>query len=264
MDNFTDKRDDALLDGDRYTFFVLRRVMKDKCRLLLTDHERLIICHTDVPHPVWIWTPDGAPQEEKERAYRLAEEKGFLDGEHFFNMKYDLAEYFIERAAIDGVELGIKMNLFAYDCPAPIKPDIPAEGGLFHCTPSDTDEVTEFVTAFRRAVSPEQADDAERARADAAKFIEDGYMYFWKTSEGESAACCKYATDGGLASVNFVYTRPEFRRKHIAQNMVYAVTKLADDAGYTPMLYTDADYAASNACYEKIGYILRGKLCEVG
>lgn len=26
------------------------------------------------------------------------------------------------------------------------------------------------------------------------------------------------------------------------------------------MLYTDADYVASNACYEKIGYVLRGKV----
>ena len=25
----------------------------------------------------------------------------------------------------------------------------------------------------------------------------------------------------------------------------------------------DADYAASNACYEKIGYVLRGSLCTV-
>ena len=46
--------------------------------------------------------------------------------------------------------------------------------------------------------------------------------------------------------------------------MVYEVTKLVKEAGYIPMLYTDADYPASNACYEKIGYILRGKLCTIG
>ncbi len=28
--------------------------------------------------------------------------------------------------------------------------------------------------------------------------------------------------------------------------------------------FTDADYKASNACYEKIGYVLRGKLCSIG
>ena len=44
----------------------------------------------------------------------------------------------------------------------------------------------------------------------------------------------------------------------------YQVTVKAKEAGYVPMLYTDADYAASNACYEKIGYVLRGKLCSIG
>ena len=38
----------------------------------------------------------------------------------------------------------------------------------------------------------------------------------------------------------------------------------AKEEGYIPMLYTDADYEASNACYEKIGYVLRGKLCTIG
>ena len=48
------------------------------------------------------------------------------------------------------------------------------------------------------------------------------------------------------------------------RDLVYQVTKIVEDAGYTPMLYTNADYAASNACYEKIGYVLRGKLCTLG
>ena len=61
-----------------------------------------------------------------------------------------------------------------------------------------------------------------------------------------------------------MYTRGEYRRRHYAENLVYQVSKMAKDAGYMPMLYTDADYAASNACYEKIGYVLRGKLCTIG
>lgn len=45
--------------------------------------------------------------------------------------------------------------------------------------------------------------------------------------------------------------------------MVYQVTRRVSEMGYMPMLYTNADYLASNACYEKIGYTLRGKLCTV-
>ena len=69
---------------------------------------------------------------------------------------------------------------------------------------------------------------------------------------------------GDMASLNMVFTRPEYRRKHYAENLVYQVTMEAKDSRYLPMLYTDADYAASNACHEKIGYILRGKLCSIG
>jgi len=81
--------------------------------------------------------------------------------------------------------------------------------------------------------------------------------------QGKSVVSCKFVPNGNMASVNLVFTRPEFRRKHYAENLVYQVTKLAIEEGYVPMLYTDADYSASNACYEKIGYVLRGKLCTI-
>ena len=86
---------------------------------------------------------------------------------------------------------------------------------------------------------------------------------------GRSVASCHWRPEGepntkdGLACVGLVYTREEARRKHYAENLVYRVTRIAKQAGYLPMLYTDADYIASNACYEKIGYILRGKLCSI-
>ena len=89
-------------------------------------------------------------------------------------------------------------------------------------------------------------------------------MYLWKDEKGRSVASCKYAPAGDMASINLVFTRPEYRRKHYAENLVYQVTMKVKEAGYVPMLYTDADYTASNACYEKIGYVLRGKLCTIG
>ena len=67
-----------------------------------------------------------------------------------------------------------------------------------------------------------------------------------------------------MASIGLVYTRKDERRKHYAEHLVYQVTEIVKNEGYIPMLYTDADYVASNACYEKIGYVLRGKLCTLG
>ena len=69
MDRFVDERDFKLLDRDRYTFFVLRRILGGQCKLVLSDHEKIIICLSSEPFPVWIWTPDDASDKDMAAAY---------------------------------------------------------------------------------------------------------------------------------------------------------------------------------------------------
>lgn len=262
MDNYTDNRDQVLLEGDKYTFFVLRRIIKGECRLLLSDHERLILCFSGPPAPVWIWTPDDASYDEMERAYQIAKDNSLLNREYRFNVKYELADYFIKRAATDGIKISVSKNMFTYDCLNPVKPVDEADGGIYRCAESDIDELTDFLYMFHKEIGIDQKDMAGY-RADAEEYIRSGNMYLWKNAQGNNVTSCKYAQNGDMASINLVFTRPEYRRKHYAENLVYLVTKKVREAGCTPILYTDADYKASNACYEKIGYILRGKLCTI-
>ena len=263
MDSFVDERDYKILENDKYTFFVLSRVMSGECDLLLTDHERLMICFTCNPYPVWVWTPDDVTEEEKEKAYANVKENCLFTKGHTFNLKYDLADFFIKRASEDAITLSITINMFAYDCPNPIKPHIRADGEFLRCAAEDTDELVEFMDLFHRETGVDQA-DLETYRCKAEEAIRTGRHFFWKNADGRNVAVCNYGPNGDLAGVGMVYTREEYRRKHYAENLVYQVTQMARDAGYMPMLYTDADYAASNACYEKIGYVLKGKLCTIG
>ena len=263
MDNFTDDRDLRLLDGDRYTFFVLKKIMGGECGLLLTDHERLIICYTCHPFPVWIWTADDTTEEEMANVYRLAKDNSLMDGKHSFNLKYGLAEYFIRRAAEDGLDMSVTMNMFAYDCPEPVAPEDHSDGDIYRCMEDDVDELTDFIDLFHREVGIDQK-DRDGYRADAEEAIKSGNVYFWKNAEGKTVASCRFQPADDTASINLVLTHPDHRRKHYAENLVYQVTQKVIDAGLTPMLYTNADYVASNACYEKIGFVLRGKLCTIG
>ena len=261
--NFADERDLKLLDNDKYTFFVLRRIMGSDCELFITDHEKIIICYSSEPFPVWIWTRDNASETEMEDAYLKAYDNGLLDGKHKFNLKYDLAQYFIKRAKKDGISLKILINMYAYDNPDPIAPSDKCDGKLYKCDKKDVEELVRFLEVFHKEIGIDQK-DTEGYRKDAKAFIDTGRMFFWKDESGNNVASCKYAPDGDMASINLVYTREEYRRKHYAENLVYQVTMIAKNEGYMPMLYTDADYVASNACYEKIGYVLRGKLCTIG
>ena len=263
MDCFADERDFKILEKDRYTFFVLRHIFGGTCKLLLTDHERLIICFTKPPFPVWIWTPDDVSKAEMERAYQIVSENFLLNGEYHFNLKHELAKFFMERAALAGKSLSISMNMLAYDCRNPIRPKNIPDGSIHRCSMEDLDELVDFIDLFQRETGIDK-NNREGYQRDAKAFIRTGNTFFWENEAGEHVASCKYATNGTMASVNLVFTRPEFRRKHYAGNLVYQVTKMIIDAGCLPMLYTDGDYAASNACYEKIGYVPQGRLCTIG
>lgn len=230
--------------------------MKGECRILLSDHERFILCFTGHPFPVWIWLPDDASVDEMENAYQIAKENGLLKGEHHFNIKYDLAEYFIKRAEGEGLKLNISTNMYAYDCPDPIEPVKKCDGSIHRCTMDDVEELVTFMDLFHQEIGIDQG-TLEDYRKAAIEFIDRGTMFFWKDDDGRSVACCKYQPTGDMASINLVFTHPDHRRKHYAGNLVYQVTEIARKAGCLPMLYTDA-------CYEKIGYVLRGKLCTIG
>lgn len=264
MDNFFDERDYALLEKDKLTFSVMARIMGLDCELRLSDHERMIFCFTGQPFPVWIWTPDDATADELEKVYQLAREASVMDGNHRFNIKYELAEYFMKRAKKDGIDLEITTNLFAYDCPERIKPSVDTDGELHKCTEEDIDLLVDFFDMFHNAVGIDKQ-SREEYRKSAEEGVKNEELYLWKNSEGEFVASCSWHPQSEeMASIGLVYTRDEYRRKHYAEHLVYQVSEIVSDLGYTPMLYTDADYVASNACYEKIGYILRGKLCTIG
>jgi len=262
MDCTVDERDFRQLDADRYTFAVLSRVLHGPCSCVYTDHERLILCHTAMPYPVWIWTPDAISDDEKEQAWQLAAKTLPLAEGYRYNLKYELAEYFLARAQEAGVQAHIATNMYAYDCPAAIPPTTCTDGGFYCCTPADIEEAADLIDQFHQDIAADRT-SREDCRILAEQHISDHGFFFWKNTSGETVACCSCRTNDGLGCVGGVYTKPNHRRKHYAQHLVYQVTRMIADSGFTPMLYTDADYMASNTCYEKIGYVLRGKLCTI-
>ena len=262
IDAFANEEDFALLQKDPYTFSVLNRILREECRWIQTDHQSVIACHSALPYPVWIWTMDGCADAVKEMAWQLAAARCPLAEGYRINMKHDLAAYFIEKARQVGLKAGVSMELFAYDCPHPVAPDCPAEGFLYPCTLKDVQEAAALMPAFQAEIGnvPRTPDDCESAARDA---IQRKAFFFWKNAAGKTVACCSYRAHPPLGSLGHVYTLPAHRRLHYAQRLVYQVTKIVQAQGLTPMLYTDAGYQPSNACYEKIGYRLRGRLCTV-
>ena len=83
--------------------------------------------------------PDDATESEIENAYRLAPELSLLNGGYRFNLKYDAARFFTERAAADGKNLSVCMNMLVYACRDPIRPYKTADGKPASVNPVFTD-----------------------------------------------------------------------------------------------------------------------------
>ena len=249
-----------VLKDDEYCFFVLSRILNGECRLTITDNMRIIVCHSCDPYPVWVWLPDDATSEEMNRAYIIIRENFDIE-KCRFNMKYSLAEYMIGRAANDGISLKIAINMLAYSCPNPIEPAKKVNGRCVPATAEDVELIVSYLDTFHMDCKVDiMSMDAYREKATA--LVEEGRLFFW-VADDDKVAMCSYGVSGEKGSINNVFTRPDMRRKGYAANIVYQVTKIVEAQGKQPVLYTDADYAASNACYEGIGYVKQGSLCTV-
>lgn len=254
--------DPDLLKKDEYCFFVLSRILQGECRLTITDNKRIIICHSCDPYPVWVWLPDDALNEEMELVYQTIKANFGLSGRYRFNIKYELADFLIDRAAKDGYTMTISTNMLAYNCPSPIQPARVVGGECRTATIDDVDIAVDYMDKFHDDVGVDQSDmDSYRKKAQA--LIEEQKLYFWYDENGEKVAMASYGISGDKGCIGNVFTRHDRRRMGYASNLVYAVTLIVKNQGKMPTLYTDADYAASNACYEKIGYIKQGSLCTL-
>ena len=100
----------------------------------------------------------------------------------------------------------------------------------------------------------------EGCRAIAQQRIENTRLFLWKDEAGVPCAMCGVSPDGERMGLSLVYTPPEKRRQGYAASLVHDVTHAILAQHRLPVIYTDADYPPSNACYAQIGYVCCGAL----
>ncbi|MBQ8429402.1 MAG: GNAT family N-acetyltransferase [Clostridia bacterium] len=255
--------DVSIFQQDEHCFFVLTRILQGECALTITDKKRLVICYSCSPYPVWIWLPDDATEEEKACVYKEVKENFGFDGTYRFNVKYSFAEYMKERAENDGKTIEIVTNMLAYECVNPNSPRKKPNGVFSVATEADLERATSLIESFHQAVGIDQT-EASEYRMRAAALISERRLFFWTGETGEIVSMCSYTVSGDKGSIGNVFTKTDKRRRGYAAKLVYEVTKIVLQKGKRAILYTDADYAASNTCYREIGYQCKGSLCTVG
>ncbi len=255
--------DTGLLKADELTFSVLENIVNQKSRLVITDHERFLICHSCAPYPVWIWVPDDVSEEELEHTWKIVKQEFSFDEGYGFNTKYKAAEYYIKHGKEEGFKIDITMNMSVYDCRDTIRPAKEPDGEMTLPVKADLPDMADFIWEFKQEIGIDK-EEKEECRSHAEVLLEGGDFYLWKNSQGKNVAMCSFNADDKMARLGLVYTKPSERRKGYGENLVYLVTNIIKERGLLPVLYADTDYNASNGCYLKLGYVLRGRVCSFG
>lgn len=248
----------SLLKGDSITYSVLIRILQGTCTDIFTDHEKAVVCYSCPPWPVWVWCRD----------LSMADEIGACLKENFpveqgydIILSYELLEQLRQEDEYFR-SVSNKMGLKSYRLDHICAVDYPCEGGVRLVR---EDEIQSLVGIWQdmhremegRVLTPKHCE------ATLHRMVGDKCLFAWHNNTGGIVSLTGRGDQGEYSKITSVYTLPQHRRKGYAINLVHAVTETILTDGLIPILYTDAGYDASNACYQKIGYRQVGSLVSI-
>ena len=249
----------ALLGEDVCTFSMLSRIVGGRCTKTVTDHRRVIMCLSVRPFPVWVWTAPDADRAELEGVWEALRAEFPPEEGYAYNVRLPLARVILEGDPSMREQLG----LMAYHCHETIPPRKTPGGGVSLVGEDEVDRAAAWFRLMDAECVLHEDIPLENAKEVIRDYVSRRSMFFWLDENGEPKSICGVDEDENAAHVTHVYTPPRERRKGYAANLVYTVSKAQLDAGRVPMLYTDANYSASNGCYTQIGFALQGELRTV-
>lgn len=251
----------ALLDGDAITYSVLRQILTGTCADIVTDGANWIVCHSAAPYPVWVWCRDAENGDAVRRIARCLKEQFPLESDFVVILGYELRQKLAAEDAYFATARE-KMGLLSYrlDVLSPAPPR--CEGRMRLVAAEELEDLIPHWIAMRiemegRRITPEKAMET------MTRLAGENRLYAWCDGAEQVVALCARIDQAPYSKITSVYTLPQHRRKGYCQNLIHSVTQQMLSEGFTPILYTDAAYAASNACYQKIGYHQIGRLTSM-
>lgn len=245
-----------LIDPDSVSFSVLLRILDANNEYLDSDYENYIICYSTSPYPVWLWTKDDLDEYELAKIIDKLIKLYPLEEGYKYNLKEIPAE-FVRRKCNDAKE---KFTLVAYQMDSLIESEISPDESIIKATKDDLKLLTDITKDFAKETDTDKLDSYEQYKNNAAVRLENYENFFWQNKDGEKVAFASFIENEGKAMISLVYTFPNYRRRGYAKALVSAICRNAIQNNLTPTLYADLNYLASNACYQKIGFVEKGRI----
>ena len=248
----------SLIKEEAITYSVLMKILRDECTDIFTDRKSAVVCYSCQPWPVWVWCKD----------LSMAGEIGECLKTHFpleqgydIIMRYDMLEQLRrEDDYFHRAKQGRGLLSYRLDSIRNISGS--CEGYMDLVRQEELPGLGPVWKAMHIEMEGRHL-TSERSMETMSRMVGKKSLFAWRLQDGTIAALTGRGDQPPYSKITSVYTLPEFRRKGFALSLVHGVTKMILDDGLIPILYTDAGYEASNACYRKIGYELVGRLASI-
>ena len=232
---------------EKDSFYILEMIRNNKTSLCFTDQENYLIGRYKVGLPTWIWTKDTISEEKTKEVIHIIKEN-YLEETSPFTCKKEfyksLLKYF---QTTDYFEMGYLVCKKLKDIDLSL-------GFMDYPSTEDKKVLIEYWTDFNKTIHPEKEISKKEIEEEIEKWYKEKTFYVWRNNNGKIVSMASFRLEGKMAKISHVYTPLKERRKGYCASLIYSITKMLLEKKYQPMLYTDMNYVASNAAYQKVGY----------
>lgn len=241
---------------EQSSFALLHQIVKGDNPYIVTDNENYFLARTKEGYPTWVWTSNNI-NEEKIKEVKSVMESFLTDNEKdAFTCKKSF--YHILKADNFKVLNSDYYEMGSYYCPSTVEPR-KSDGKVRLATSDDIDTLAKYNMWDLKEI--ENIDITyEESYKSIVDLVDKKIFYVWVDDNDKIVCTAVLKTNDKFARINHVYTPVESRCKGYAKNLIYVLTQKAIDEGFTPVLYTDYNYPASNKAYKAVGYIDTGVL----
>ncbi len=241
--------------------FSLIETIKKNPLILQSDEENFIIAASATYHPAWIWTKDGISASKLEEL--LARLQGIVQNfpQFLYIAKDDIAINIENYFSKHGFKPDKKTFMESFEC----QNLIPPKNTTVKIEKPVAEDIIEVAIALRRNEFEIFGVDAKINvfLPIAAEEIMNQYFFVIKEDGVIAAMATGKFEDENHVAISKVYTKEEYRNRGYAGALVAHISKMIQDKGKTPILYTDKSNPYSNRAYINVGFQPRGSVTRV-
>lgn len=258
----TEKSFDKILGKkDKIIYNLFYLIREGDNAFFATDDSKYMIGQSNERAPLWMWLKQIPDENVEKEICDIIKSRLVLNQNLQLNAYEEYAKKILDSISKEtGLGYCISMPLIAYACNQVISRD-KISGQIVMPKEEHKEIMARFITEMTYDAE-KITNDEINANGFANAMVNSNRLFLWEDSgKIVSMAMIAHKTRE-YARINTVFTEREQRRKGYAGMLLGTMSEKLLDENIIPMLYADARNPASNAAYQKIGFVKYGEVTE--